>query len=210
MVRIARNTLSAIFEALLMRSDIIHFRLRLYVIEKPKYCMDLTHSISKFPYLKFSLTKLLFDNTIDFVLLTLTSKPHLAQYPCSLSKHRCKPFFDVDIRSRSSAHDILLKEMFSNTMGSHSAKISCRSFWKIFDSIGLMQHPCFTTSEADIWYEVLLYILFMMLYTFPVMLYLSNLYKKVSIDFIKEFWKINKCRIKRFIPCVDVFLINGI
>ena len=150
--------------------------------------MDLTHSISKFPYLKFSLMKLLFDNTIDFVLLTLTSKPHLAQYPCSLSKHRCKPSFDVDIRSRSSAHDILLKEMCSNTMGSHSAKISCRSFRNIFDSIGLMQHPCFTPSEAAslgdrfplirIWYEVLLYILFMMLYTFPVMLYLSNLYSK--------------------------------
>ena len=116
----------------------IHFRLRLYVIEKTKYCMDLTRSISKFPYLKFSLLKWLFDNTIDFVLLTLTSKPHLAQYPCSLSRHRCNPSFDVDIRSRSFTYDILLKEMFSNTMGSHSAKISCRSFWKIFDSRGLM------------------------------------------------------------------------
>ena len=51
-----------------------------------------------------------------------------------------------------------------------------------------MQHPCFTPSEADgfednfpvikIWYAVLLYILLIMLYTFPLMLYLSHLYNK--------------------------------
>ena len=92
--------------------------------------MDLTHSISAFPYLKVSLMKCLFDCIIDFVLLVLTSNPHLAQYPCSLSKHLCNPSLDVDISNMSSAHDILLNEMFSNTIGSQLVKISCRSFLK--------------------------------------------------------------------------------
>ena len=150
--------------------------------------MDFTHSISALPYLKFSLTKWLFDRTMDFVLLVLTSSPHLAQYRCKSSIHRCNPSFDVDISNKSSAHDILLNEIFSNTIGSESVKISCRSFWKILDNMGLMQHPCFTPSKADgfednfpvikIWYAVLLYILLIMLYTFPLMLYLSHLYNK--------------------------------
>ena len=80
LVRLARNNISVILDALSMRSDIIYFKLKL-VIENPKYCVDLTHSISALPYLIFSLTKWLFDSFIDFVLLALTCNPHLAEYP---------------------------------------------------------------------------------------------------------------------------------
>ena len=148
--RIARNTMSAILEALSMRSDIIYFKFKLWVIGNPKYCLDLTHSISALPHLKFLLTKWLFDSTIYFVLLAITYFPHLAQYPTSLSKHPCILSLDVDISNKSSAYDILLNDMFFNTIGSQLVKVSCSSFWNIFDDMGLMQRPCFTPSEADI------------------------------------------------------------
>ena len=109
--------------------------------------MDPTHLISALPYLKFWITKWPFDSTIDFVLLALTFNPYLAHYPCSLSKHLCNPSLDVDISNKSSAHDILLNEMFSNTGMIYSPALIAR--WWLIDAgithILIHGHNCLNT-----------------------------------------------------------------
>ena len=103
----------------------------------------------------------------------------------------------------SSARDRLLKCMFPSFTGSQEelSKISCMSFWKIFDSVGLRQQPCLTPtsptnlgdkySSTLIRYPAYPYMLLIISYARPVMPYLSSLNSRqllsiVSKNFVKS------------------------
>ena len=113
--------------------------------------------------------------------------------------HDFNPFSDSEDKTRSSAHERLFNDVEPINKGSQvPSKISCRSFWKIFDKIGLRQQPCFKPFDAwnigERWspmrivYPVLLYMLLIMLYSFPTIPFFQEFVKHhVSINLIKKF-----------------------
>ena len=75
---------------------------------------------------------------------SFTTRPHLSQYSCSLTRHDWSPSFEDESNSKSSAQERLFILISPILTGWQPWNISWISFWKILDNIGLKLQPCFT------------------------------------------------------------------
>ncbi len=136
------------FLAFFIRSSSILLTLPFPDHIKPRYLLLLTYSsVSPFMCISFSCEHPI-DRTITFVLLTLISSCYLSQYSCSLCRQFWRPDLLVDMVTKSSAQETVLNIMSPSLTGSQSSvKISCLSFWYMFEKVGLRLHPCLTPDE---------------------------------------------------------------
>ena len=133
------------FLAFFTLSSIMFFMFPFLLIVIPRYLYVFTYSRLASPSINVLSVAFPADMIIHWVFLVFMVNPHLSQYPFSFSRHVWSPDLLLDMSTRSFAHDMELSCKESIVTGSQVVpKISCRSFWYMFERVGLSVNPCLT------------------------------------------------------------------